>query len=349
MTAIQCACYRSHFTVAKTLIEIGGANLYHDNEKWLNCPLLIQASAENRLDIVRFLVENGYSDVNKSWSNDEDQCTAMILAASKGYTTLIEYLIEKNADVNYTCKSNRLRGSTPITIAVAQGHIDVVRLLYDADADTNVKLNDGKTLLMVAVRKKRFDVIDFFVKRSIVTIENLELAACSLVVTNSPMRHLHRAAKLLVLAIEYWTSSQTPKVCIKPNVAYEYHQECQTVEELEAIKHDHDRMWIETALVRERLLLSRNDHNLMKPLLDHGDVLVSKGEFDKCLHLWIHAFNLYQKMQIDTCLHRFVWLFCKMFTANQQIPIDQFLKRRNKDKLDLEIFHSMIYTKSNEN
>ncbi|CAF3791389.1 unnamed protein product, partial [Rotaria sp. Silwood1] len=326
MTAIQCACYRSHFTVAKTLIEIGGANLYHDNEKWLNCPLLIQASAENRLDIVRFLVENGYSDVNKSWSNDEDQCTAMILAASKGYTTLIEYLIEKNADVNYTCKSNRLRGSTPITIAVAQGHIDVVRLLCDADADTNVKLNDGKTLLMVAVRKKRFDVIDFFVKRSIVTIENLELAACSLVVTNSPMRHLHRAAKLLVLAIEYRTSSQTPKVCIKPNVAYEYHQECQTVEELEAIKHDHDRMWIETALVRERLLLSRNDHNLMKPLLDHGDVLVSKGEFDKCLHLWIHAFNLYQKMQIDTCLHRFVWLFCKMFTANQQIPIDQFLK-----------------------
>ncbi|CAF4795608.1 unnamed protein product, partial [Rotaria sp. Silwood1] len=276
MTAIQCACYRSHFTVAKTLIEIGGANLYHDNEKWLNCPLLIQASAENRLDIVRFLVENGYSDVNKSWSNDEDQCTAMILAASKGYTTLIEYLIEKNADVNYTCKSNRLRGSTPITIAVAQGHIDVVRLLCDADADTNVKLNDGKTLLMVAVRKKRFDVIDFFVKRSIVTIENLELAACSLVVTNSPMRHLHRAAKLLVLAIEYRTSSQTPKVCIKPNVAYEYHQECQTVEELEAIKHDHDRMWIETALVRERLLLSRNDHNLMKPLLDHGDVLVSK-------------------------------------------------------------------------
>ncbi|CAF1313786.1 unnamed protein product [Rotaria sordida] len=52
MTAIQCACYRSHFIVAKTLIEIGGADVHHDNKKWPCYPLLIQAGAENRLEII---------------------------------------------------------------------------------------------------------------------------------------------------------------------------------------------------------------------------------------------------------------------------------------------------------
>ncbi|CAF3279028.1 unnamed protein product, partial [Rotaria sp. Silwood2] len=103
MTAIQCACYRSHFNVAKTLIDIGGADVNHDNKKWPYYPLLIQASAENRLDIVRFLIENGYSDINKTQSNDRNQCTALIWAAHRGYTTLIEYLLEKDADINYSC------------------------------------------------------------------------------------------------------------------------------------------------------------------------------------------------------------------------------------------------------
>ncbi|CAF1297469.1 unnamed protein product [Rotaria sordida] len=120
MTAIQCACYRSHFIVAKTLIEIGGADVHHDNKKWPCYPLLIQASAENRLEIVRFLVENGYSDINKTQSNDRHQCTALIWAAYKGYTALIEYLLEKGANVNYSCQNVDSHLSTPITFAVAR-------------------------------------------------------------------------------------------------------------------------------------------------------------------------------------------------------------------------------------
>ncbi|CAF1384452.1 unnamed protein product [Rotaria sordida] len=143
MTAIQCACYRSHFIVAKTLIEIGGADVHHDNKKWPCYPLLIQASAENRLEI--------------------------------------------------------------------------------------------------------------------------------------------------------------------PMIAYEYHHECQTCEELDAIKDDHDRMWIETALIRERILLPRNDNTLMRPLLDRGDILVSQGEFPNvpalqllltCGHRWL---NIDAVELIDGC------------------------------------------------
>ncbi|CAF4321288.1 unnamed protein product, partial [Rotaria magnacalcarata] len=319
MTAVQCACYRSHFVVAKTLIDIGGADVNHDNDKWPNYPLLIQASGENRIDIVRFLVENGYADVNKTQSNDRDRCTAIILSAYKGYITIIEYLIEKGADINYSCKNSNLDGTVPITFAVLLGDVNVIRLLCDSGADTKATLNNGKTLVMVAVDHQHFDVVDFLLQRSIATIDDLELAA------NLSIYHLQKASKIITIAFEYRASNNIPKICVEPNIAYEFYRECQTLEEFEIIKNDPDRMWIEAALVRERILLPRNDYSLIRPLLDRGDVLASRDEFGKCFHLWVHAFRLYQTMQITTNMHRFVWLFCKMLTKNQSIPIDQFL------------------------
>ncbi|CAF3160877.1 unnamed protein product [Rotaria socialis] len=326
MTALQCACYRAHFTLAKTLIDIGGADVNNDNDDLIGYPLLIQASKNNRLDIVRFLIENGYSDINKTQSNDQDRCTALIWAAFKGYTTMIEYLLEKGADINYSCKSSKVLAPTPITFAVLRGNVNAVRLLCDADADTSAKFTDGRTLLMVAADNKYFDVIEFLLNRSVCTIDELELSACSLVTVSSSIKQLHQALELLALAIKYRVSTQTLKICIQPILAYDYHQECQSVDELDAIKDDRDRMWIEIALIRERILLPRHDSSFMRSLQDRGDLLVSRGEFEKCLQLWIHAFYLYQNMEMSTYLHPFVWLFCKMITENHQISIDEFLK-----------------------
>ncbi|CAF1234732.1 unnamed protein product [Rotaria sordida] len=277
ITALQCACYRAHFTVAKTLIDIGSADVNHDNDKWPYYPLLIQASAENRLDIVRFLIENGYSNVNETQSNDRDRCTALIWAAFKGHASIIEYLIEKGADVNYSCKSDWSLAPTPITCAVLLGNVNAVQLLCNAGANTSAKFTNGATLLMTALKHSHFDVIDFLIKRSIATIDDLELTVCLLVDTNPSMNQLRNASKFFVLAMKYRESNQTPKVRIKPTIAYEYHQECQTFEELDAIKNDHDRMWIEILLIQERIMLPRSDCSLMRSLLARGDVLVSKS------------------------------------------------------------------------
>lgn len=325
MTAVQCACYRSHFVVAKTLIEIGGADVNHDNDKWQNYPLLIQASGENRLDIVRFLVENSYADVNKTQSNDRDRCTAIIWPVYKGYITIIEYLIEKGADINYSCKNRNIDGTVPITFAVLLGDVNIIRLLCESGADTKATLNNGKTLVMAAVDKQHFDVVDFLLQRSLADVDDIELAACSQFPANLSIDQLEKASKSITVAFEYRALNNIPKTCIEPNIAYEFYRECQTLEEFEIIKNDPDRMWIEAALVRERILLPRNDSSLLRPLLDRGDVLASRDEFGKCFHLWIHAFRLYQTMQIDTNIHRFIWLFCKILTKNQSIPMDQFL------------------------
>jgi hypothetical protein len=54
------------------------------------------------------------------------------------------------------------------------------------------------------------------------------------------------------------------KVCFQPVVAYGYHQECQTVKEIDSIKNDSNRIWIEVVLILERIRVSLNDKRLNK-------------------------------------------------------------------------------------
>jgi hypothetical protein len=235
-------------------------------------------------------------------------------------------LIKHGADVNYSCPSEYLTAQTPICCATLRGHVGSVRLLYNAGADTNIKNNSGETLLMTAVRHKYYSIIAFLLKQSINTIEDLELAICSLIDISSSNEKMTLTLELLKFTLRKRQSMHIQKVCIEPMAAYNYEQECQTVDELNAIKDDRYRIYVETLLIRERLFLSRKDIAIMKPLHAYGDMLVDKKEFDKCLEVWIHMFYLYQQMKLETILHRFVWLFCRMLTAKHIIPVEGFLR-----------------------
>ena len=325
-TALYCACYRKHFAVAQTLIQLGHADVNQDTVDNPNYPLLIQASMMDRLDIVRFLVENGYSDVNNTISDDCDKCNALIWAAFRGHSSIVSYLIENNADVNYTCTGEQLIARTPIACATLRGCPVAVKLLVCAGADTSVRNRQDLTLLQLAVDRKSFSVINLFLELSVNTIEDVELDACSYIKMNSSSQEMEDILEVLRLALEYRTTRNNPKAVTQPMFAYDYARECQTTDELDAIKSDAGRMLVEIQLVRERILLSRNDHSLMRTLLDYGDMLVARDEFEKCLDLWIHAFYLYQNMGKGTILHRFVWLFCKMIAANRTISATRFVQ-----------------------
>ena len=108
-----------------------------------------------------------------------------------------------------------------------------------------------------------------------------------------------------------------PKVCIESIAAYDYQQECQTVDQLDSIKDDPHRIFIETLLIRERIV---------KPLRSYGDSLIKKEQFRKGLNVWTYVFDFYQRMNMDTILHRFVCLFCQMLKANENIPVRWFVK-----------------------
>jgi len=112
---------------------------------------------------------------------------------------------------------------------------------------------------------------------------------------------------------------------MKPVAAYNFQQECQTIEEFEQIQHDNNRLYIEALLIRERILMPKKTAALCDPLLHRGEQLIKQGSFEQCLHLWEHTFHLYQNMGLETSLHRFVWVFCKMLTTNVSISPQLFI------------------------
>ena len=323
-TALYCACYHGHFAVAKTLIELGHANVNQNTIDHRCYPLLLHAIIRNRPDIVTFLLENKYADVNETKSFDRIESTGLIWATFQGNTPLIEYLISKGANVNYTSGANNTMYSRPIGFAVMNGHLEAVQLLCRAGADLNFHNNVGETLLSIAIQKGHHLIVDFFLTQW-TNIEDLELAACSLCCSYS-LDLVDYVFKILKIAIQRRNELNLPKICMRPIAAYDYQQECQTFEEVDSIKNDPQKIFIETLLIRERISLSRNDISIVKPLHSYGDALIKRKQFKKCLDVWIHMFYLYQRMNIRTMLHRFVWLFCRMVEANKKIPVDWFLK-----------------------
>ena len=224
-TALYAACFHGHFTIAKILIEIGHANALQDTYEYPHYPLLIFATAMDRLDIVRFLLENGYSDVNETKSTGKDRCTALRWAAHRGHTSIAKYLIEHGADVNYCCSNENLTARTPISCACLSVHDEIVRILYEAGADIMIGNNTGRTLLDTAIQRNSHPMISFILEKSINTIEDVELAVCSRSYRSFSKRSSDEVVSLLKLVLHQRDLLQKPKICSPPKSIYDHEQE----------------------------------------------------------------------------------------------------------------------------
>ena len=248
------------------------------------------------------------------------------MAAQEGHTSFVEYLIANGADVNYSYQHRDLINLTPLVCAVLGGHIDTVRVLLHAGADANILKQVEGYLVKAIIERKSFLTLEFLLEQSFISVEQVELAVCSLIRIDTPMETIHQLLEFLKLTLSCRERSSLPKVSIEPIDAYDDQQECQTVDQLDSIKDDSHRIFIETLLIRERIALSRNDISIIEPLHSYGDLLVQRRQFEKGLNLLIHMFYLYQRMNITTTLHRFLWLLCQMMVENERIPMEWFLK-----------------------
>jgi len=324
VTALWCACDRGHYTLARTLIEIGKASVYDDSRN----PLLIDAIINDRFDTIQFLIENGYVDIDQTTENNHRDYNSLVLAASRGQTKIVAYLLEKGADIDYTTQVN----DTALGCAAMQGHLDTVQFLCSSGASTNIKNNHGETPLISAFENGHSHVVDYLLDLTSneLCIEELELIACSFIVpmrdTNNDQLQFDKMVNLMEKTFQMRQARNSPKMIAKPIAAYDFQQECQTIEEFEKIKHDNNRLYIEVLLVRERLLIPKKIPALCDPLLVYGQKLVEQGNFEPCLHLWEHTFYLYQNMGHETSLHRFVWIFCKMIANNIFISPQLFVQ-----------------------
>jgi hypothetical protein len=110
---------------------------------------------------------------------------------------------------------------------------------------------------------------------------------------------------------------------------YDDQQECRTVDELDGIVNNRDRMLIEFLLIHDRL--RSRDHRLKIAELveEYSLMLVAKKRFDLCFDLYQYLFDFEKQADDDPSLHLFIWLICEMLSSDHRLPIDRFLQAAN--------------------
>jgi hypothetical protein len=117
-------------------------------------PLML-ASAEGRVEVVRWLVDHGAA-INE---RDNGGYTAVSLACVKGQSLVVRLLVERGAD---TTIASQRHGWTALMIASIRGHLEVVRWLLgypSARATMNHRDEVGRTALWLACRYGRGGVV----------------------------------------------------------------------------------------------------------------------------------------------------------------------------------------------
>ncbi|CAF4856291.1 unnamed protein product [Rotaria socialis] len=295
VTALWCALDRSHFTVACTLIDLGRADVNHGPY----CPFLIDACRKGRLDIVHFLIENGYADVNQTVTNDANKASSLILSAQYDHTNIAAYLLDKDADIEYR---TYVEQDTALTVAAREGHLAIIKLLCSASASITVKNHNRKTPMMLVAAREAFEAIDFLLEymHDETTFDDLELIASSYLAHNNTITldDRQRMVRLLRKSLEQRLLFHVPKTVAQSVAVYDFQIECQAIAERDHIQHNNDRLCLEALLICERILLFRKEELLFEPLFKRRVMmLVQNNQFDRCFHLNLNLFHLISNNQ----------------------------------------------------
>ena len=127
----------------------------------------------------------------------------MIIAAREGHTSLAEYLIANGADVNYSYQHRDLIYSSPLVCAVLGGHIDTVRVLLHAGADAKIVKQVEGYLVTAIIERNSFLTLEFLLEQSFLTIEQVEIAVCSLIQIHPPIETMREISEFLKLILRW--------------------------------------------------------------------------------------------------------------------------------------------------
>lgn len=107
-----------------------------------------------------------------------------------------------------------------------------------------------------------------------------------------------------------------------PIAAYGDWIESQTMEELHAIRLNHNSLHMEALTIRERIL-GPTFPDLIHPIIFRGAVCADNGRFDRCENLWLHAMQLRQAngLPIQKDLLRFAQLFAQVYHVNYKFSM----------------------------
>ena len=111
--------------------------------------------AADRLEVVKFLIENGADIHVKS----NQRLTCLHYAVISGECEILKFLLDNGANVNEN-GINEMNGTTALQLAVQQGHLNMVKLLIENGA----KLN-GHTECRIAIIKGYHKIGDYLIRK----------------------------------------------------------------------------------------------------------------------------------------------------------------------------------------
>ncbi|XP_064110390.1 protein fem-1 homolog A-like [Macrobrachium nipponense] len=215
-----------------------------------------------------------------------DYHNANIEGLGSGHLEIVDFLLSKGANANGVTTFN----STPLAAACSQGHFEVARLLLEHGACT--------TPLMAASSRGHANIVEYLVSRTDVSrmekIEALELLGASVL-------DKRRDA---VGAVEYWKSALSLRY-VDGALMYpkpDHHLSCPlcdefgeftTVQQLEAIENNNNAVYLQSLLVRERIL-GTDDAGTMRSFRSTGLDYARCGDLKWCINLWLHAISMQQ-------------------------------------------------------
>lgn len=312
VTALWCAASKGHLDVVKLLVR-KGAKVNHLTRN--DSTPLRAACFTGRLDIVQYLLAHG---ANLSLSNKFNN-NCLMIASYKGFLDVVEFLLKNGVDVNQQANC----GATALHYAAEVGNTEVCSMLLDHGAIL-LPNEFGFNAITMAAERVREDVVNMFMDREGLLdrrekIDVMELIGASFA-NDKDHYSLSKAHFYLTLAMESRFSDPKnviAKEVLPPIPAYGDWAESQSMEELQAIRLNHNSLHMESLTIRERLLGS-NFPDLIHPIIFRGAVCADNGRFDRCENLWLHALQLRQAngLPIQKDLLRFAQLFAQVYHVN---------------------------------
>lgn len=283
-SALWIAAGSGHLNVVKLLVK-AGANVNYCTDT--NSTPLRAACFDGRLDIVQYLV-NHNADINlpNIYNN-----TCLMISSYKGHTEVVEYLLQKGANVNHQANCQ----ATALHYGSECGHLEICTLLLDHGADINIKNEYGMTAFIQAAERTKEDVAVMFCEReNLLTkeqvIDTYELIGASFA-NDKDNYDLSKSYFYLYTAMEmrYEDLENIIMKELKPPVAaYESWIECTSLQDLLAIRYNHNSLHMEALTIRERIL-GTHCPEVAHPVVFRGAVCADNGRFDRCVALWQHA------------------------------------------------------------
>lgn len=312
VTALWCAASKGHLDVVKLLVR-KGAKVNHLTRN--DSTPLRAACFTGRLDIVHYLIDHG-ADLNLS-NKYNNNC--LMIASYKGFFDVVEYLLKNGAKVNQQANC----GATALHYAAEVGNTYVCALLLDHGA--TLLLNEFNfNAIVMAAERVREDVVKMFLDRPGLLdtrgkIDVLELIGASFA-NDKDNYSLAKAHYYLTMAMEMRFADPKnviAKEVLPPIPAYGDWAESQSMDELQAIRLNHNSLHMESLTIRERIL-GKTFPDLIHPIIFRGAVCADNGRFDRCENLWLHAMQLRQEngLAIQKDLLRFAQLFAQVYHVN---------------------------------